>query len=79
MQGVGYRWFVAEQARRLGVSGTVANRADGTVVVECSGEPTDVATLEQLLRVGPPGARVERLELLEPSGGALPGRFTIVR
>jgi acylphosphatase len=61
VQGVGFRWFVAREARRLGLRGSVRNRDDGSVEVVAAG---DVQVLEQLmesLRRGPPGSRVERV------------------
>jgi acylphosphatase len=55
VQGVNYRARVAESARRHGVVGTVANRADGTVSIDVQG---DLATVEAFLRdvSGPRGA-----------------------
>ena len=40
VQGVGYRWFVLEAAKSLGIKGTVKNNIDGTV--EVMGQSTQV-------------------------------------
>jgi acylphosphatase len=62
VQGVGYRdWMVAE-ANRLGVSGWVRNRPDGTVEALVYG---DIDAVEELLRAcrrGPGMAAVSRIE-----------------
>ncbi|MGA9116542.1 MAG: acylphosphatase [Bacteroidota bacterium] len=58
VQGVGFRWFVAEKAHALALEGFVRNLGDGSVQIEAEGEG---AALEHLLRevhAGPPGARV---------------------
>jgi len=47
VQGVNYRARVAEAARRFGVVGSVANRPDGTVLIDAQG-PLD--SVEALLR-----------------------------
>ena len=49
VQGVGFRWFVRERARRLGLSGWVRNLPDGSVEVAAAGG-------HNLLMTGPPGA-----------------------
>lgn len=62
VQGVYFRQATQQAARRLGLSGWVANERDGTVRVVAEGEE---ATLEQLLDFlhdGPPSARVERVQ-----------------
>jgi acylphosphatase len=59
VQGVGYRYFVVVESRRLGLTGWVANRADGTVRLIAEGEATALDELEALLNDGPYGARVE--------------------
>jgi acylphosphatase len=81
VQGVGFRWFVREQARTLGLSGEVWNRLDGAVEVDVEGEPASVDQLVDLLRVGPDGAKVTDIEVLalESSGGILPNPFTVKR
>jgi acylphosphatase len=82
VQGVGFRWFVREEARRLGLSGWVANLSDGEVEVAAGGEASSLDRLRRALQVGPAGAQVERVEDL-PGGGAdassLPYPFNIHR
>jgi acylphosphatase len=78
VQGVGFRWFVRDQARRLGVRGTVRNRDDGSVEVHASGAETTISKLRALLYDGPPGAAVERIEETVPPTVPLPESFTIL-
>ena len=61
VQGVGYRWFVRESARRLGISGWVRNRDDGSVEMEAEGAANVLETFVGELRTGNPSARVDRL------------------
>lgn len=68
VQGVGFRWWTRTQAQRLGVTGTVRNRTDGTVEVRAHGPEQALASLQRLLHSGPPGARVERVETDESDG-----------
>jgi acylphosphatase len=63
VQGVGFRWFVVREASRLGLTGWVANRADGAVEVVAEGPADDLERLAIELREGPSGASVSRLEL----------------
>lgn len=80
VQGVGFRWFVREEARRLGLSGWVTNRPAGEVEVEAGGESLSLERLRRALEVGPPGAHVERVEAIaESSDGSLPYPFSIHR
>jgi acylphosphatase len=49
VQGVGFRWYVRSQARRLGLRGTVANLDDGRVEVVAEGRRAACAELLDLL------------------------------
>ena len=80
VQGVGFRWFAREEARRLGLSGWVTNRPGGEVEVEAGGEASSLERLRRALEVGPTGARVERIEDLQvTSDRSLPYPFSIHR
>jgi acylphosphatase len=58
VQGVGYRWWTAETARRLGLEGWVRNRADGSVEILAMGERAAIQDLARACGDGPPGASV---------------------
>jgi len=58
VQGVGFRWWVVEQARRLGLDGWVRNRRDGSVEALAIGEAGDLALLRAACETGPAGASV---------------------
>jgi len=62
VQGVGFRWFVRERARALGLTGWVRNREDGSVEVLALGEEASLRQLRSLLGTGPSGARVSAVE-----------------
>ena len=62
VQGVGFRMFAARVAQHEGLSGWVANRADGTVEAHAEGEAEAVARFGHRLRQGPPAARVDAVE-----------------
>jgi acylphosphatase len=80
VQGVGFRWFVREAARRAGVSGWVRNRADGRVEIAVSGSETAIAEVVAAARSGPPGARVDHVAMLSADGlEELPRPFTVMR
>jgi acylphosphatase len=73
VQGVGFRWFVRERARALGLTGWVRNTHDGAVEVLAMGEDEALQKLRTLLRSGPSGARVSHVEdqQAQPSIAAL--------
>ena len=80
VQGVGFRWFVREAARRRGIAGWVRNRPDGSVELEVSGSEPSVRELIAVVREGPPGARVDTVrETNSGEADELPTPFTIMR
>jgi acylphosphatase len=64
VQGVGFRWYVVEKAQELGLAGWVRNRPDGRVELAAAGPQDALERLEQAVRAGPRGARVETLKTL---------------
>ena len=79
VQGVGFRWWTSRTAKRLDLSGSVRNREDGSVEVQAWGRPDKLAELERQLRRGPPGARVDGVDVSAASGEAAQGGFVIAR
>jgi len=73
VQGVGFRWFVRHNAARLGLVGWVANEPSGSVRVVVEGEPTQIDEMAAELRLGPPGAAVDRVDA---SNGPSTGEFS---
>ena len=58
VQGVGFRYSMVDEARRLGVTGWVRNRRDGTVEAVIDGEREATEAMLAWVRRGPRGARV---------------------
>lgn len=68
VQGVCYRASMTQEAQRLGVTGWVRNRHDGSVEAMIAGAPEAVAAQIAWSRSGPPAARVEQVAV-EPGEG----------
>ncbi|HZI93506.1 MAG TPA: acylphosphatase [Patescibacteria group bacterium] len=62
VQGVGFRWFVIEAARKLHLTGWARNLSDGAVEVVAQGTREALDALAAKLAVGPGMARVESVE-----------------
>jgi acylphosphatase len=62
VQGVFFRGSTVDRARRVGVSGWVRNRPDGTVEAVFEGSEAQVTEMVRYCHEGPSWARVERVE-----------------
>ena len=65
VQGVGFRYSMAEEAERLHVTGWVRNRHDGTVEAVVDGAPDAVEGILAWVRRGPRGASVTDVQVAE--------------
>ena len=73
VQGVFFRDTLRRMAASREVAGWVRNTADGTVEAVLEGEPPAVESLIEFCRGGPPGADVDRVEVVEQEPEGLTG------
>lgn len=77
VQGVGFRMFAADCARREGLAGHVRNLPDGSVEAVAAGELDSVTRFEAALWRGPSHARVAAVDVTDTSPLGLTGVFSI--
>jgi acylphosphatase len=64
VQGVYFRYFVRNEARKLGLTGYVRNLVSGDAVeIRAEGEKTQLDKLLEQLKTGPPGAQVKAMNV----------------
>ncbi len=68
VQGVGFRYGMAAQARLLGVTGWVRNRRDGSVEAVIAGDAAPIGEMLAWSRNGPAGAAVDNVMVEIASG-----------
>ena len=68
VQGVGFRYSMAAQARALGVTGWVRNRRDGSVEAMIAGDAAQIEAMLAWSRTGPAGCAVEKLIVESATG-----------
>jgi acylphosphatase len=71
VQGVGFRYWAAGEADRLGVGGWIRNRRDGRVEAMVCGTESAVNAMLDALKCGPPHARVDTIIELARGDDAL--------
>jgi acylphosphatase len=62
VQGVGFRWWTRSRALELGLTGYVANRLDGRVLVVAQGSRDTCQRLLDLLKSGDTPGRVDAVD-----------------
>ena len=74
VQGVGFRYATASQAKKIGIVGFVCNLHDGSVEAVAEGTASQIDRFLDWLRRGPPGSRVLDVQYrYEPSSGRFKG------
>jgi acylphosphatase len=65
VQGVGYRAWAVQAARKLGLRGWVRNCTDGSVEMLLTGPPLAVAAMTEACCEGPPAAEVGHIRAVD--------------
>lgn len=82
VQGVGFRYFVVDRARELGLTGWVRNRWDGSVEVLAEGDRAKLEILLDALYQGPRSARVSEVradwQVASPEYASFNIRMTVI-
>ncbi|MCB1155966.1 MAG: acylphosphatase [Leptospiraceae bacterium] len=63
VQGVGFRFFVMDNAKKLGLCGYTRNLPDGTVETVVEGKDAQLDRLIEKIKEGPIAARVSSVEV----------------
>ena len=79
VQGVGYRWNMAQQAQRLGLAGWVRNRSDGSVEALAHGAASAVQALVDWAHHGPAQARVDGVAVSQAAWDGASGAAFVQR
>ena len=65
VQGIGYRFFVQREAKRLSISGWVKNMPTGNVEFEASGDEKNLADFLNALKNNHSWASIDRIDIEE--------------
>ncbi|WP_291857623.1 acylphosphatase [Marinilabilia sp.] len=65
VQGVGFRYFVKENACRLHINGYVKNMPGGNVEVDAEGETENLESFIEKCRIGPPQSEVSSFQVYD--------------
>ena len=76
VQGVGFRWSAAREAKNLGITGYVRNLSDGSVYIEAEGTADQLKLFVGWCKKGPGSGYVESVETESSAPAGYP-EFTI--
>jgi len=62
VQGVGFRWNAAREAKTIGITGFVRNLPDGSVYIEAEGSDQQLKAFVEWCKKGPAFGSVESVE-----------------
>jgi len=65
VQGVGFRYFAQYKARELNISGWIRNTPDGKVEIEAEGDPQNLETFVDWMKIGPARAVIRSFSVSE--------------
>lgn len=78
VQGVGYRAWLAGEARRRGLAGWVRNRRDDTVEALIEGSGAELSDMIEACRHGPNAAHVSDVDIMPVETGEIAaGEFAV--
>jgi len=63
VQGVGFRWNAANEARYRGINGFIKNLPDGSVYIEAEGSTSQLNTFVEWCKKGPAHGSVEKVNV----------------
>jgi acylphosphatase len=79
VQGVNFRVWTRNEAKRLGLDGWVRNEIDGSVMALVAGPRQNVEAMIALLHQGPPEAVVSSVTVEDANPGEVAKGFSIRR
>ncbi|MDD0823778.1 acylphosphatase [Mannheimia sp. AT1] len=77
VQGVAFRFFTLQEARKLGIKGYARNRDDNSVEVVATADSETLAQFEKWLHKGSPAAKVEQVIVSDYLGSEVFRQFEI--
>lgn len=77
VQAVFFRGMTCNEAKRLNLSGYVANHSDGTVRIYCEGEEANITKLIEWIRSNPGNSNVSHVDMTTSAVSGSYSNFTI--